>query len=56
MFGGEGCVEATLDTSDRVGGAVESARTQAPSNHERTSAMITYLKRFLPHPHMSSED
>lgn len=49
MFEGEGFVASTLDTGDRVGGAVEFAGTQAPPNHERTSAMITRLKRFLPH-------
>jgi len=49
MFEGEGFVVSTLDTGDRVGGAVEFAGTQAPPNHERTSAMITRLKRFLPH-------
>ncbi|KLK94048.1 amino acid oxidase [Microvirga vignae] len=49
MFEGEGFVASNLDTGDRVGGAVEFAGTQAPPNHERTSAMITRLKRFLPH-------
>ena len=49
MFEGEGFVASTLDTGDRVGGAVEFAGTEAPPNHERTSAMITRLKRFLPH-------
>lgn len=49
MFEGEGFVASTLDTGDRVGGAVEFAGTQAPPNHERTAAMITRLKRFLPH-------
>ncbi|SCY50462.1 D-amino-acid dehydrogenase [Microvirga guangxiensis] len=49
MFEGEGFVASPLDTGDRVGGAVEFAGTQAPPNHERTSAMITRLKRFLPH-------
>lgn len=49
MFEGEGFVASTLDTGDRVGGAVEFAGTQAPPNHDRTSAMITRLKRFLPH-------
>jgi D-amino-acid dehydrogenase len=49
MFEGEGFVASTLDTGDRVGGAVEFAGTQAPPNHERTSAMITRLKHFLPH-------
>lgn len=49
VFEGEGFVVSNLDTGDRVGGAVEFAGTQAPPNHERTSAMITRLKRFLPH-------
>ncbi|WP_262273675.1 NAD(P)/FAD-dependent oxidoreductase [Microvirga yunnanensis] len=49
MFEGEGFVTSTLDTSDRVGGSVEFAGTQATPNHERTSAMVTRLKRFLPH-------
>ncbi|WP_243369367.1 NAD(P)/FAD-dependent oxidoreductase [Microvirga solisilvae] len=48
-FEGEGFVVSTLDTGDRVGGAVEFAGTQAAPNHERTSAMITRLKCFLPH-------
>jgi D-amino-acid dehydrogenase len=37
-----------LDTSDRVGGAVEFAGLDAKPNHERTSAMVGRLKRFLP--------
>lgn len=49
MFEGEGFVTSPLDTGDRVGGAVEFAGTKALPNHERTSAMITRLKRFLPH-------
>jgi len=49
VFEGEGFVVSTLDTGDRVGGAVEFAGTKAPPNHERTTAMITRLKRFLPH-------
>jgi D-amino-acid dehydrogenase len=48
MFEGEGFVTTPLDTGDRVGGAVEFAGTQAPPNHERTSAMLARLKRFLP--------
>jgi D-amino-acid dehydrogenase len=49
MFEGEGFVTTPLDTGDRVGGAVEFAGTEAKPNHERTSAMITRLRRFLPH-------
>lgn len=49
VFEGEGFVVSNLDTGDRVGGAVEFAGTTAPPNHERTTAMITRLKRFLPH-------
>jgi len=49
MFEGEGFVTTPLDTGDRVGGAVEFAGTDAAPNHERTSAMIARLKRFLPH-------
>jgi D-amino-acid dehydrogenase len=49
MFEGEGFVTTPLDTGDRVGGAVEFAGIKAEPNHERTSAMISRLKRFLPH-------
>jgi D-amino-acid dehydrogenase len=49
MFEGEGFVTTPLDTGDRVGGAVEFAGIKAKPNHERTSAMVTRLKRFLPH-------
>lgn len=49
MFEGEGFVTTPLDTGDRVGGAVEFAGIAAEPNHARTSAMITKLKRFLPH-------
>jgi D-amino-acid dehydrogenase len=49
MFEGEGFVASPLDTGDRVGGAVEFAGLEAAPNHDRTSAMITRLKRFLPH-------
>jgi D-amino-acid dehydrogenase len=49
MFEGEGFVTTPLDTGDRVGGAVEFAGIEARPNHERTTAMITRLRRFLPH-------
>lgn len=49
MFEGEGFVTTPLDNGDRVGGAVEFAGIDAEPNHERTSAMVTRLKRFLPH-------
>ncbi len=49
MYEGEGFVTTPLDTGDRVGGAVEFAGTKAEPNHARTSAMVTRLKRFLPH-------
>jgi len=49
MYEGEGFVTTPLDTGDRVGGAVEFAGTEARPNHERTSAMVRRLKRFLPH-------
>ncbi|QRM30252.1 FAD-binding oxidoreductase [Microvirga sp. VF16] len=48
MFEGEGFVTTPLDAGDRVGGAVEFAGLEAKPNHERTSAMIARLKRFLP--------
>jgi D-amino-acid dehydrogenase len=48
MFEGEGFVTTPLDTGDRVGGAVEFAGLDAKPNHERTSAMVGRLKRFLP--------
>ncbi len=48
MFEGEGFVASPLDTGDRVGGAVEFAGLDAEPNHDRTSAMIARLKRFLP--------
>jgi len=48
MFEGEGFVTTPLDTGDRVGGAVEFAGLDAKPNHDRTSAMVTRLKRFLP--------
>ena len=48
MFEGEGFVITPLDTGDRVGGAVEFAGLNAAPNHDRTSAMIARLKRFLP--------
>ncbi|WP_262270828.1 NAD(P)/FAD-dependent oxidoreductase [Microvirga yunnanensis] len=48
MFEGEGFVTTPLDTGDRVGGAVEFAGLDAHPNHDRTSAMISRLKRFLP--------
>ncbi|MFD0462599.1 NAD(P)/FAD-dependent oxidoreductase [Microvirga aerilata] len=46
---GEGFVTTPLDAGDRVGGAVEFAGIKAEPNHDRTSAMISRLKRFLPH-------
>ncbi|WP_230532773.1 NAD(P)/FAD-dependent oxidoreductase [Microvirga roseola] len=49
MFEGEGFVTTPLDTGDRIGGAVEFGGIKAAPNHERTSAMIARLKRFLPH-------
>ncbi|MBA1154530.1 NAD(P)/FAD-dependent oxidoreductase [Microvirga mediterraneensis] len=48
MFEGEGFVTTPLDTGDRVGGAVEFAGLDAKPNHDRTSAMIARLRRFLP--------
>ncbi|MBQ0824669.1 FAD-binding oxidoreductase [Microvirga terrae] len=48
MFEGEGFVTTPLDTGDRVGGAVEFAGLDSHPNHDRTSAMISRLKRFLP--------
>jgi D-amino-acid dehydrogenase len=48
MFEGEGFVTTPLDPGDRVGGAVEFAGLDAEPNHERTSAMVARLKRFLP--------
>ncbi|WP_262029021.1 NAD(P)/FAD-dependent oxidoreductase [Microvirga sp. Mcv34] len=48
MFEGEGFVTTPLDTGDRVGGAVEFAGLEAKPNHDRTSAMIARLRRFLP--------
>lgn len=48
MFEGEGFVTTPLDIGDRVGGAVEFAGIAAKPNHERTTAMIKRLKRFLP--------
>jgi glycine/D-amino acid oxidase-like deaminating enzyme len=48
VFEGEGFVTTPLDTGDRVGGAVEFAGLDAKPNHDRTSAMIARLKRFLP--------
>ena len=48
MFEGEGFVTTPLDTGDRVGGAVEFAGLDAKPDHDRTSAMIARLKRFLP--------
>jgi D-amino-acid dehydrogenase len=48
MFEGEGFVTTPLDTGDRVGGAVEFAGLDARPNHDRISAMIARLKRFLP--------
>jgi len=48
MFEGEGFVTTPLDSGDRVGGAVEFGGIEAPPNHERSTAMITRLKRFLP--------
>jgi len=49
MFEGKGFVTTPLDIGDRVGGAGEFAGLEAKPNHERTSAMIARLKRFLPH-------
>jgi D-amino-acid dehydrogenase len=49
MFEGEGFVTTPLDIGDRVGGSVEFAGLGAAPNHERTSAMLARLKRFLPH-------
>jgi len=48
MFEGEGFVTTPLDTGDRVGGAVEFAGLDAKPNHDRTSAMVARLNRFLP--------
>ena len=49
MFEGEGFVTTPLATGDRIGGAVEFAGLEAKPNHDRTSAMVQRLKRFLPH-------
>lgn len=55
MFEGEGFVTTPLDTGDRVGGAVEFAGLDAEPNHDRTSAMIARLKRFLPDFHADQD-
>jgi D-amino-acid dehydrogenase len=47
-FEGEGFVTTPLDCGDRVGGAVEFAGLHAAPNHQRTDAILTRLRRFLP--------
>jgi D-amino-acid dehydrogenase len=48
IFSGDGFVITPLETGLRVGGAVELAGLVRPANYERSKAMLTKAKRFLP--------